>query len=161
TNFLCACGTYVPQLHEAWEPADISDPSLVQRIKQSIYCELRTAVVHQKGQAATANPGGEAITNDWGAQITLSLQLEETGAFNPGATWNKPLGGSDLFTLGAAATISSEASRTDKYYSFFSAVQLKQDLSLPDTSCLEFDDNGRAVPLDRRGSTPLISGNLG
>lgn len=158
---LSACGTYVPQLHEAWEPADVSDPSLVQRIKQSIYCELRTAVYNQKGQAATANPGGEAIPNDWGAQITLTLQVDESGSISPGATWNRSLGGTDLFTLGGGATISSDASRIDKYYSYFSAIQLKQNLGSPDTSCMEFDESGHLVALDRRGSTPLISGKLG
>jgi hypothetical protein len=158
---LIACGTYVPQLHEAFEQADASDPFLVQRIKQSIYCELRTAVVMEMGQSALANPKGQAIPDDWGAEITLSLEVDETSAFNPGATLSKPLGGTDMFSVGLGASLSSQATRIDKYYSFFSAAQLKVPFASPDTSCQRFDDNGRLVDISHEGSSLLISGNLG
>jgi hypothetical protein len=158
---LTACGTHVPQLHEAWEQADVSDPFLVRRIKQSIYCELRNAVRDEMGQAAPPNGTGSAIPDDLGAQITLSLEVDETGAANPGATISKGLGGSDLFSIGLGATLSSEATRIDKYYSYFSAAQLKVPLSVQDTSCKVFDKNGRLVDISHEGSSPLISGNLG
>jgi hypothetical protein len=158
---LLACGTYVPQLHEAFEQADVSDPFLVERIKQSIYCELRTAVVTEMGQSALANPKGKAIPDDWGAEITLSLQVDETGALNPGATISTPIGRSDLFSVGLGATLSSQATRIDKYYSYFSAAQLKVPLGPPDTSCQQFDSNGRLVGLSHEGTSFLISGNLG
>jgi hypothetical protein len=165
TTFYCAtlggCGTYVPQLHEVWEQADVSDPTFVERIKQSIYCELRKAVTAEMGQSAPPNGTGKAIPDDWGAQITLSLEVDETGALSAAGTRAVGIGGPNLFTLGLGATLSSQATRTDKYYSYFSAVQLKQPLTPPDTSCIQFDISGRAVELSHDGSSPLISGNLG
>ena len=132
TTFYCAtlggCGTYVPQLHEVWEQADVSDPTFVERIKQSIYCELRKAVTAEMGQSAPPNGTGKAIPDDWGAQITLSLEVDETGALSAAGTRAVGIGGPNLFTLGLGATLSSQATRTDKYYSYFSAVQLKQPL---------------------------------
>jgi hypothetical protein len=138
-SLLTACGTSVPQLHETFEATDASDPFLVQRIKQSVYCELRQAVVAEMGQAAVNYPGGQAIPDDWGAQITLSLQVDETSQLNPGATISKPLGGTDLFSIGLGATLSSQATRIDKYYSYYSAPQLKVPFSVYDTSCHHFD----------------------
>ena len=104
TTFYCAtlggCGTYVPQLHEVWEQADVSDPTFVERIKQSIYCELRKAVTAEMGQSAPPNGTGKAIPDDWGAQITLSLEVDETGALSAAGTRAVGIGGPNLFTLG-------------------------------------------------------------
>lgn len=157
---LAGCGTTVPRLHEFWEEADISDP-LALRIKQSIYCELRKAVSEQKNQTALdANREVvEAIPDNWGAQMTLTLQVDETGATNPGVSLIKQLSGSDVFTLGLGATASSQATRIDKYYSFFSIEALKPDLSEADTACKRFQ-NGTEKNLDRHGSSPLF-GELG
>lgn len=158
---LTGCGTYVPQLHEAWEDADTNDPLLVQRIKQSIFCELRQAVIAEKNQVYEINGVSQpAIPDDWGAQMTISLQVDETGALNPGISYTTPFWVTHTFTLGAGGTLSSQATRIDKYYSFFALKYLKPDIVPGDTTCMEYD-HGKPVSLDRHGSSYLLSGNLG
>lgn len=156
-----ACGTYVPQLHEAWEEADVNDP-LAQRIKQSIFCELRKAIIAEKDQVNKVNgKSSPAIPDNWGAQVTISLQVDETGALNPGITYTTQFWAAHTFTLGAGGTVSSQATRIDKYYSFFDLKDLKPAIQPGDTTCMEYDEHGNPVPLDRHGSSYLLSGNLG
>ena len=74
---------------------------------------------------------------------------------------SKPLGGTDMFSVGLGATLSSQATRIDKFYSYFSVAQLKASMAYPDTSCRRFDNDGQLVDISHEGASYLVSGNLG
>ncbi|MGX8013656.1 hypothetical protein ACVDG8_034180 [Mesorhizobium sp. ORM8.1] len=151
----------MPQLAEVWEKDDIHD-NLVFRIKQSIFCELRQAVNAQKGQTATGldRKPTEALPDNWGAQLTLVMQVDETGAVNPGVSFLRDIPGGS-FTLSTGLVASSQATRVDRYYSFFSVKSLKPELDQSDTSCGRTMPDGTFKPIDRHGASPLLSDNLG
>ena len=145
-----ACGTSVPSLNEAWEVAEIND-DLAYRIKKSIYCELRLAVLTEgtKTSGYRSRPV-DAIPDNWGSQVTITLKVDETGGSNIGATTNSPvLDGTFGFSL--AGSVSTQAVRTDTYYTYFNLFALKKDWDPSETTCA----------VDRKGFSPLLSGNLG
>jgi hypothetical protein len=111
------CGTYVPPMQEFWEGNNSSSFSagglLEYRIKKKVYCAIVDAVARQP-----------ALPKDWAAQVTLDLQVDETGAINPGASFINPLPNSQSFTLGADGTISSQATREDKFGSYWKLSKL-------------------------------------
>lgn len=169
---LASCGTYVPQLNEPWEPAEIDD-NIVYRIKKSIYCELRTAV-HDLGPqpAIIRDKPSDLIPRDWGAQMTLKLTVDETGGLAPSASYTRTLrpesvpfapGGSvaQSFSLPVSAKITSQAVRIDTYYSFFDLNELKKAWDSRETSCRRQIGPNLYSDLDRRGASYLLRGNLG
>jgi hypothetical protein len=96
--------------------------------------------------------------------MTINLTIDETGALNPGATLiqtlptevlnfpNKvPVSAPQSFNLGFGGTLSSQATRIDKYSFYYSVGALKIPLGAADTSC----------DVSRVGSSPLISDELG
>jgi hypothetical protein len=68
----------------------------------------------------------------WAAQVTLDLQVDETGTLNPGATFLRPLAGTDTFTFGIGGTLSSQGTREDKFGVYWNLDKLK---SVKGTSC--------------------------
>jgi hypothetical protein len=149
---LGACGTYVPHTEEFWE-ANATDETnlptvsaggvLEYNIKDKVYCGIVEAVLDNK----TLVPSG------WAAQVTLDLQVDETGALNPGVSLITPihsgvtnfageyLGASNpvsasqtfapfvspqSFTLGFGGTLSSQATREDKFNNYWSLDRLKK-----------------------------------
>ncbi|TXN33063.1 hypothetical protein [Methylobacterium sp. WL19] len=168
---LSACGTVVPALNEAWEPAAVSD-QLVYRIKKSIYCELTTAV-RELDPELTFRSGRiiYKLPANWGAQMTINLQVDETGSVNPSVSPNDyykygaaPFVGKvpQSLTIPLAAQLSSQATRIDIYYSYYSLNQLRKRPSELDTSCSEYNETtGNFEDLNRAGSSLLISGKLG
>jgi hypothetical protein len=111
------CGTYVPPMQEFWEGNNSSSFSagglLEYRIKKKVYCAIVDAVARQP-----------ALPKDWAVQVTLDLQVDEAGAINPGASFINPLPNSQSFTLGAGGTISSQATREDKFGSYWKLSKL-------------------------------------
>jgi hypothetical protein len=96
--------------------------------------------------------------------MTLLLQIDETGAVNPGVTFNQtlhnavavipgqsPITVPQTFSAAVGGNFSSQASRTDRYYSFFGLKDLKKPFTPDETSC----------KVDRHGSSLLLSGELG
>lgn len=170
---LTACGTHVPQINEAWEPTDVDD-RLVYRIVKSVRCELVTAALEMHRATFIKNQKvARYLPDDWGAQLTLTLTADETGALHPSGSYNRnisaardPLapGGSVAQSLSLPFTteLSSQASRTDTYYSFYTVPELVRNRALP-TVCAEFNPATQRVdlPLDRTGSSYLLSGQLG
>ncbi|WCS26722.1 hypothetical protein LOK46_07830 [Methylobacterium sp. NMS14P] len=168
---MCSCGTVVPQIHEPWEESDEVDFDLVNRIKRSIYCELRTSV-HDLGRlkGQVRGPMEDAIPDSWGVQETLKLTMDETGSVNPSASYNEtfrtaviplrpPVNFPQSFSLPISAQLSSQAVRIDSYYSFYSAKGLKSDFDEKETSCSDINDPHK--PMDRHGSSYLLTGNVG
>ncbi|WP_411901901.1 hypothetical protein [Methylorubrum thiocyanatum] len=175
---LSACGTRVPSLNEGWEPADIDD-DLAYRITKSVRCELITAVKTHGSPLYTNNstPGIEAyyekrLPDDWGAQLTLTLTVDEKSSLNPSGSYTRNIsseadvpapGGSvaQSFSLPFTTQLSSQAVRTDTYYNFYTVAELIRERPI-DTPCHRFNPlTGQAdLPLDRSGSSYLLQGNL-
>ena len=198
SSALTGCGTMVPDIKEAWDtdiPATATTmpvPGAGQiefEIKKQIYCELRGAVnaanqYHQK----TGDAGAQLQTilpKDWGALVSLTLTVDEFSALNPGATFTDPMANAintfgvvnkvpvttstpQLFSLGAGGTLSSTATRTDKFDPYYTKELPRPldnrdpyyDVSMCNPSKPEND------PLVAKGNSPaksslLISSQLG
>lgn len=129
---LSGCGTFVPNQQETWE----GDKAVKYEkyIKDHVYCELQQAVQNTSSGPSRVNVetrprfGNTTLTHglpaDWGAQITLSFQVDETGAVNPGLTLIRPLSTTNSYTTGLGATLSSQAERIDKYEFYYSVADL-------------------------------------
>jgi hypothetical protein len=137
------CGTYVPPMQEAWDGSNGSAFSagglLEYKIKKRVYCAIVDAVAQQR-----------QLPKDWAVQVTLDLQVDESGTVNPGASFINPLPNSQSFTLGAGGTLSSQATREDKFGSYWKLSKLGG--GLPGNPC---DDPAA------RGSSLLIEADLG
>jgi hypothetical protein len=142
---LGGCGTHVPPISEFWEssrtPILSAGGDLEYKIKEKVYCDIVEA----------ANKNRDLLPPKWGVQVTLDLQVDETGAINPGASFINPLAGTQSFTLGLGATLSSQGTREDKFGSYWNLDKLKV-----------FD--GGTCNQDRaqwNGSSPLLVSELG
>ena len=118
-------------------------------IKKRVYCELRDAVwnvndpVHgipvteetEGGKVLKRQTG--LIPADWQAQVSLSLQVDEVSSLSPGVTFTQilpnatqVLGPGNSFTtaqstsLSAGGTLSSTATRIDKFDPYYSVATL-------------------------------------
>jgi hypothetical protein len=149
---VCGCGTYVPQIGEIWDDNSGTNARDIERlIKEKVYCELQRAVTNvntiseepsenvqkfnpRTGLLVAVHP----LPDDWGVQMQLNLIVEEVGSLNPGVTFADPLrpvaifgaSTSQSFSVGVGGTLSSDATRTDK----FSLYYLVSDL-MKDTTC--------------------------
>jgi hypothetical protein len=116
---LSACGTYVPQIQEFWDTSKVpiltAGGQLEYRIKEKVYCDIVQAI----------NDNKDILPPRWGVQVTLDLQVDETGALNPGVSFITPLESSQSFTLGLGATLSSQGTREDKFGSYWNVDKLK------------------------------------
>jgi hypothetical protein len=129
---LCGgCGTNIPSQVEVW---DRGNPQAVEemqkQIKYSIYCELRDAVRSVRGGPKTVRyrdgkvVGGQneiSLPDTWGAQITMSFTVDETGKFNPGITSTYPI---QDFAISLGANLSSQAMRIEKFETFYTVPEL-------------------------------------
>lgn len=116
TAVLDGCGTYVPNIPE-FNGDPVSEQQLVQKIIQAVTCEVRDAVndfyARQQRQ--------HLFIDNWGAQLTLTLTVEERSEFNPTAIWT-PNGTLSLF---GAADISADATRIDTINSFHTVREIR------------------------------------
>jgi hypothetical protein len=156
---LTGCGTYVPQIEEIWEGQTAI--GFEKDVKAHIYCELQSAIqrTSAKGKDLTTDQDAvyvrdargvrDALPDSWGVQISLSFEVDETGSLNPSALIT-PAAGNPAFMLGLGATVSSQATRIDKYGFYYAVAPLK--LSLQGTG----NDDCNAP----RNSS-LLSGDLG
>jgi len=113
---LGGCGLYVPNIVEF--PGDsVSEQQLVQKIIQAVTCELRDAVnnFYDKQQRQ------HLFIDAWGAQLTLTLTVEEKSELNPTALWTP----NTIFSLFGAADVSADATRTDTINSFHTIREIR------------------------------------
>ncbi|WP_155912051.1 hypothetical protein [Methylobacterium sp. 77] len=159
-------------MNEAWEPSDIND-DLAYRIKKSIYCELIQATrVFNSQERELFGKKLSRLPKDWGAQMTLTLTVDETSSINPSGSYNRnissafdPLAPNKSVTQSLVLPFTTQAStqavRTDSFYSFYTIQELVRNRYI-DTTCGEYDQKTNTLnPLDRSGSSYLLSGNLG
>jgi hypothetical protein len=197
---LSGCGTAVPSIGELWDgakdipeqtkggelwSAPISATAQIEfEIKKQIYCELKAAV--QTVDAYSKLGTATLLPHDWGASVSISLQVDESTALNPGVALNVPMASAmstfgvlqgagktaimpattstpQSFSLGFGATVSSTATRIDKFDPYYSIQYLLTPLSLPKPSdpypvCL-FDEPS-SDPVAREGHVPAKSSPL-
>jgi hypothetical protein len=147
TLLLGGCGLYVPQMQELWEtessPLLTAGGVLEYKIKQKVYCGIVEAVVAARNQ--------HILPRGWAVQVTLDLQVDETGSVNPGVSFITPMVNSQSFTLGFGGTLSSQGTREDKFGSYWI---LDKFTSITGTPC---DNDGSA----EGGSSLLLESDLG
>jgi hypothetical protein len=122
---LTNCGTYVPDIQEPPFGRG-AQQELVQAIVTSVHCEVINAVVSLYDDAKRY-PDLRPMTqkmNTWGVQMALTLKTREMSTANPTAVWTPAtIAG---FTLGASATLSSEAIRTNILNFYYSVADLRR-----------------------------------
>jgi hypothetical protein len=137
---LVGCGTYVPPIAEYTDQGTQKlTPSgdLELSIRQQIYCDIFEAVVNAR--ASNYLPKG------WAVQLTLDLQADETGSTNPGATFISPLRGTDTFSVGLGASLSSQGTREDKFGAYWLLDRL---VDIDQTSCRKERMHGSSFLLE-------------
>jgi hypothetical protein len=135
---LAGCGTYVPDIQEF--PGDSADGQrLVTAIVRNVKCEVQDAL--DDLYRIDSHP----FLDGWGVQIALNLTMIEKSTANPTAIWMPVSPITSVFTLGAGATLSSEATRTEKLSSYYTVRQLRR--------------LGRCNP-EARGGPFLLQSNL-
>jgi hypothetical protein len=139
-GLLGGCGLAVPDHQEFWgTSSDVQDR--VNNIANQVRCELRQSVGHlidsdeQLAAAQHTQPHLTWLAN-WGAQVTLTLTIEEKSALNPGVSLNTPrenatsafpsgkVTTSQSFALGFGGNVSSDATRTSKLSFFYKLSDL-------------------------------------
>jgi hypothetical protein len=130
----------------------ISGTTLIEfEIKKKIYCELKKAVAAANAIPTTESNslGGKQTLKypglfppGWVAQVALSLQIDESVSLNPGLSYTQTMANAakafgvgntvtipQSFSLGLGATLSSTATRIDKFNPQYSIAFLSE----PDT----------------------------
>jgi hypothetical protein len=159
SSLLSGCGTYVPQVQEFWEGVDITG-DMELRIKQNIFCETVRALRYVR-QHIRSNVNGvnqPSIPDSFGVQMQVNLTVDEVGALNPSVGYNEVLPNvlrdgvsvPQSFALNGSGTLSSDATRTDTWYSYYNVGKLTR----PGANA--FCDE----PQDLHGSSPLLKADL-
>jgi hypothetical protein len=140
---LTGCGFSVPSIQEGWQGPEGTE-ALEFEIKKTIYCQLKEAIriVEEIKYSYQDNTTKQVISevlvpNDWIAQISLLLQVDEATAFNPGIGITQPFANSvskfsngtvttpQLFSLGLGATVSGTSTRIDKFNPYYTIEYLR------------------------------------
>jgi hypothetical protein len=126
----------------------------------------------------------QPLPDNWGAQITLTFMVDEKTTLNPGlslltpmhsapvnfvgetigatglvaANTFTPLSFPQSYSFGLGGTVAADASRYDKFYSYYTIGELGTTFSDNDV-CHKTNEELRISPDST--STPLIEGNLG
>jgi len=121
---LTACGTYVPDLQDVETGYSDSTP-YVTDIAHSISCEVRDAIYslyHSDNEKKIYD-----FLDDWGAQIDLTLAVNESGSVAP-ATQFFPIGQPKnwMFNWGVNASLNTSATRTDTVSFFYTIKDLSK-----------------------------------
>lgn len=124
---LGACGLYPPEIQES--PSDWANgQKFVFDIVHNITCEVRDSINYVYDQDQPVDPTFKhlAFMKDWGVQVELALTIEEKGSLGPSVNWAPPSPASAVFSLAASATLSSDATRIDKLYAFYTVADIRR-----------------------------------
>jgi hypothetical protein len=124
---VAGCGTFVPSLQEAGD-----EGLLVQSIVESIHCEVGTAVKavisHDSDErTGKLNPVAAEFYNNWGAEVAVTLAIDDTTTIAPNAVGLPPSPVTAIFSIGGNASLGTEATRTDKVNFFYTMKQLYKE----------------------------------
>ena len=90
TALLSGCGTLVPEIRDFPHNGSYAQNNqLVQAIVQSIHCEVEDAVTRVLNEKSSGGFSAQFLRK-WGAQVALTLQLEEKTIVSPSAVWTPP-----------------------------------------------------------------------
>jgi len=121
---LAGCGTQVPQIRDFPNNNTVADNNeLVQAIIVSIHCELKDAVT-KVINARAHNYYTAEFLKKWGAQVGLTLQLEEKTTVSPNTVYLPPSPPSSIFTLAGGLTGTADATRIDKINFYYKVSEL-------------------------------------
>lgn len=182
---LSGCGTYTPDIVEAWaQPGE--EQRVVNAIVQRVRCEIREAVnivldADIQDARDTNSPRQLEWLENWGAQATLTLTMDEKTNINPGAVFNTPIiGAKTLFpgglsvpatqsySLGLGGKFGSTATRIDKISWFYPVSELRNQhpanysceplidpVAISSSIAILKSRSGLTMPSDRAGSRGL------
>jgi hypothetical protein len=114
------CGTRVPSLQEL-SPESDAEQKLVQAVVKSIHCDISNAVLNFLLPDRTNTVRQGAWLENWGAQVTITLQVEEKTALAANALG---MPGNALFTMGGSVGGSADATRINTVNYFYTVKQL-------------------------------------
>jgi hypothetical protein len=121
---LGGCGTYVPEIQE--NPWAYDPDRLVVAIVGSIHCELKNAVTYIINSDLNSGfPPRAGWLNDWGAQVALTLTIDEQSSFSPSGSYISiihPI--TTIFTLLGGANVSSQATRIETINYYYTVKEL-------------------------------------
>jgi hypothetical protein len=161
---MTGCGLSTPDIHEVWQGAE-GTRKLEFEIKRRIYCDLKHAVQSVRSSMSLTTEDSKThkltvqqiLPDDWGTQISLLLQVDESTSFNPGVALTTPFSNAiskfsngtvttpRSFSLGLGATLSSTATRIDKFDPYYTIGYLNQ----PDTPTSICNDKNDPFSGDR------------
>jgi hypothetical protein len=165
------CGLSVSQLPEVWDRVDPdATVHLEKQIKLAIFCQLRYAALDARTKdfnkylydgTNVTSPEDIPFADSWGAQVTLTLTVDEKTALTPNVTFKNALlpdkGVAQNFNLGVAGALSSQNVRYDKFNFFYTAYDLIHGAGEGD-AC---HDEGRPKNLLGKpsSSSPFVDGS--
>jgi hypothetical protein len=141
---LTGCAIGVPDIKEVWDSPE-GTRQIEFEIKRRIFCDLGAAVRNVNSQYRVESRKSAKdklkrrlfIPADWGAQLSLSLQVDESTSLNPGVALNTtkpnavttfvgfpPVTTPQSSSLGFGGTLSSTATRVDKFNPYYSVADL-------------------------------------
>jgi hypothetical protein len=172
------CGLNVPAIKEAWDGPRGTE-QIEFEIKKRVYCDLREAVrkadnipYFVEDRATGRRIRKPIIPDQWGAQISLLLQVDEAGALNPGVALTEPLRNAitpfsngnvtspQSFSLGLGGTLSSTATRIDKFDPYYPIAFLRKP-DTKDSPCYPQNDPFLANGQVPASSSLLLQSDLG
>jgi hypothetical protein len=148
---LSGCGLFVPEIPE--NPfAKGHAVLMIQAIVQSVHCEMGNALKDvRKYDLETARRYQQKPISDfllhWGAEMTLTLTIDEKSSVGPNLTWMPPSPASAVFTLGAGLGGAADATRTEKM-SFYYLVPVLLNEPYCATGVQQGDENSLLVRSD-------------
>ena len=128
-GLLTGCGTLVPEIRDfPNNTSEAKNNELVQAIIRSIHCELEDAVTGVINADAATAPSNRyfyaSFLRQWGAQVGLTLQLEEKTIVSPSAVWLPASAPSSIFTLSGGVSGTADATRVDKVNFYYKVRDL-------------------------------------
>jgi hypothetical protein len=121
---LGGCGTVVPEIRDFPNNTSYAENNaLVMAIVQGIHCELESAVTRVLNERSSDNFSPQFLKK-WGAQVGLTLQLEEKTIISPTGVWTPPPSPSAVFTLGGGLSGTADATRVDKVNYYYKVSEL-------------------------------------
>jgi len=126
---LTGCGTLVPEIRDfPNNTSEAKNNELVQAIIVSIRCELNDAVTAViKADAFTAKADRffyAQFLQKWGAQVALTLQLDEKTMVSPNTIYLPISSPSSIFTLSGGLSATADATRIDKVNFYYKVSEL-------------------------------------
>ena len=128
TLIVSSCGTYVPGIHELPFASERERSDFIQAIVRNVRCEVQDSVFRLYESQREIDPENRNLKwfDDWAAQISLTLTIDEKGSLNPVVNWLPTTPANSIFNLNVGVTASTEAQRVDKIGSFFEVKDLKR-----------------------------------